>query len=67
MRRALAWLGDRFKWVALVATALGLGFALRLVRNFAEAAGGGLHIGPERFYLYLPPLEVIERSYGQGS
>jgi signal transduction histidine kinase len=36
------------------APALGLGFALRLVRNLAEAAGGGLAIGPERFTLDLP-------------
>ncbi len=49
------------------APALGLGFALRLVRNLAEAVGGGLHIGPQRFYLYLPPLEAPERSSGQGS
>lgn len=49
------------------APALGLGFALRLVRNLAEAVGGGLHIGPHRFFLYLPPLEAPERSSGQGS
>jgi signal transduction histidine kinase len=49
------------------APALGLGFALRLVRNLAEAVGGGLHIGPQRFFLYLPPLEAPERSSGQGS
>jgi signal transduction histidine kinase len=49
------------------APALGLGFALRLVRNLAEAVGGGLHIGPQRFYLYLPPLEAHERSSGQSS
>jgi hypothetical protein len=49
------------------APALGLGFALRLVRNLAEAVGGGLHIGPERFFLYLPPLEAPERSSNQGS
>ena len=49
------------------APALGLGFALRLVRNLAEAVGGGLHIGPQRFYLYLPPLEANELSSGQGS
>ena len=48
------------------APALGLGFALRLVRNLAEAVGGGLVIGPERFFLYLPPLEPAERSTGQG-
>jgi signal transduction histidine kinase len=49
------------------APALGLGFALRLVRNLAEAVGGGLHIGPQRFFLYLPPLEAPERSSGQGT
>jgi hypothetical protein len=49
------------------APALGLGFALRLVRNLAEAVGGGLHIGPQRFFLYLPPLQAPERSSGQGS
>ena len=49
------------------APALGLGFALRLVRNLAEAVGGGLHIGPQRFYLYLPPLEESGLSSGQGS
>lgn len=36
------------------APALGLGFALRLVRNLAEAAGGGLSIGSERIRLDLP-------------
>lgn len=40
------------------APALGLGFALRLVRNLAEAAGGGLTIEDERFLLALPPLEA---------
>lgn len=48
------------------APALGLGFALRLVRNLAEAVGGGLVIGEERFSLYLPPVEVFERISGQG-
>ncbi|HZG45206.1 MAG TPA: HAMP domain-containing sensor histidine kinase, partial [Allosphingosinicella sp.] len=38
------------------APALGLGFALRLVRNLAEAVGGALVIGERRFSLYLPPL-----------
>ncbi|MFL6844818.1 MAG: sensor histidine kinase [Allosphingosinicella sp.] len=46
------------------APALGLGFALRLVRNLAEAVGGALHIGGARFFLYLPPLEPAERSSG---
>lgn len=44
------------------APALGLGFALRLVRNLAEAVGGALLIGDTRFFLYLPPLEPVERS-----
>jgi signal transduction histidine kinase len=48
------------------APALGLGFALRLVRNLAEAVGGGLHVGPNRFFLYLPTVEEPERSSGQG-
>ncbi len=49
------------------APALGLGFALRLVRNLAEAGGGALVIGDRRFSLYLPPLGAPERSTGQGS
>jgi signal transduction histidine kinase len=49
------------------APALGLGFALRLVRNLAEAVGGALVIGERRFALYLPPLGAPERSTGQGS
>jgi hypothetical protein len=49
------------------APALGLGFSLRLVRNLAEAGGGALHIGEDRFSLYLPPLEAPELSSGQGS
>ena len=49
------------------APALGLGFALRLVRNLAEAVGGALIIGESRFSLYLPPLGAPERSTGQGS
>ncbi|HYW17100.1 MAG TPA: HAMP domain-containing sensor histidine kinase [Allosphingosinicella sp.] len=48
------------------APALGLGFALRLVRNLAEAVGGTLAIGATRFILYLPPLEPAERSSGQS-
>lgn len=36
------------------APSLGLGFALRLVRKLAEAAGGALEIGDQRFRLYLP-------------
>lgn len=38
------------------APALGLGFALRLVRNLAEAAGGSLTIDTDGFLLALPPL-----------
>jgi hypothetical protein len=49
------------------APALGLGFALRLVRNLAEAVGGALSVGETRFVLYLPALEPVERSTGQGS
>ena len=48
------------------APALGLGFALRLVRNLAEAMGGGLEVAPERFSLFLPPLEAPERVTEQG-
>jgi hypothetical protein len=48
------------------APALGLGFALRLVRNLADAVGGALEIGTSRFFLYLPPLEPAERSSGQN-
>jgi signal transduction histidine kinase len=47
------------------APALGLGFALRLVRNLAQAVGGDLEVGQKRFMLYLPPLEPVERSSGQ--
>ena len=49
------------------APALGLGFALRLVRNLAEAVGGDLVVGERRFFLYLPPLEQPERSTGRGA
>ena len=48
------------------APALGLGFALRLVRNLAEAVGGALVVGNARFFLYLPPEGPAERSTGQG-
>ena len=48
------------------APALGLGFALRLVRNLAEAVGGALIVGEQRFFLHLPPHEPAERSSGQG-
>lgn len=49
------------------APALGLGFALRLVRNLAEAVGGALIVGDRRFFLYLPPVESAELSSGQGA
>jgi hypothetical protein len=48
------------------APALGLGFALRLVRNLAEAVGGGLVVGESKFALYLPTDEPAERNSGQG-
>lgn len=48
------------------APALGLGFALRLVRNLAEAVGGALQVGERRFSLYLPSLEPAERSSGRN-
>jgi signal transduction histidine kinase len=48
------------------APALGLGFALRLVRNLAEAAGGALEIGESRFFLYLPPVEETGHASGQS-
>jgi len=48
------------------APALGLGFALRLVRNLAAAVGGALVIEDRKFLLFLPPAEQAERSSGQG-
>lgn len=48
------------------APALGLGFALRLVRNLAEAVGGGLVVGERRLSLYLPAVDPLQRSSGQG-
>ena len=48
------------------APALGLGFALRLVGNLAEAVGGSLSVGPSRFFLYLPAQEPAELSSGQS-
>jgi signal transduction histidine kinase len=48
------------------APALGLGFALRLVRNLADAVGGALIVGDRRFSLYLPPLEPAELSSGRN-
>lgn len=46
------------------APALGLGFALRLVRNLAEACGGTLVVGDRRFLLYLPVMDRTKRSSG---
>ena len=46
------------------APALGLGFALRLVRNLAEAVGGALLIDPERISLYLPALVETQEAAG---
>ena len=48
------------------APALGLGFALRLVRNLAEAAGGGLVIGDERISLWLPALVEAPTAAGNS-
>lgn len=47
------------------APALGLGFALRLVRNLAEAAGGTLDIGRTRIALRLPALAAEAPEAGQ--
>jgi hypothetical protein len=49
------------------APALGLGFALRLVRNLSEASGGLLVIGSRRFELFLPSMQEEERTSGQGA
>ena len=51
------------------APALGLGFALRLVRNLALAVGGSLAIEPTRFALHLPAAaeEVPPAEQGEGS
>jgi len=48
------------------APVLGLGFALRLVRNLATAAHGTLVIKSDRFYLELPARDHAVRS-GEGS
>ncbi len=48
------------------APALGLGFALRLVRNLAEAAGGALVIGEDRISLWLPALGPAASAAGNG-
>jgi hypothetical protein len=44
------------------APALGLGFALRLVRNLAEATGGTLAIGADRIVLSLPAADLGEAA-----
>ncbi len=43
------------------APALGLGFALRLVRNLAEAVGGSLVIAADRFLLNLPAAGTLSQ------
>ncbi|HEV2867248.1 MAG TPA: ATP-binding protein, partial [Allosphingosinicella sp.] len=48
------------------APALGLGFALRLVRNLAEAAGGGLDVGEQRISVYLPGSAAEASDPGQN-
>ncbi|HEX8640318.1 MAG TPA: HAMP domain-containing sensor histidine kinase [Allosphingosinicella sp.] len=48
------------------APALGLGFALRLVRNLAEAAGGALDIEPESIVLHLPALAAAAAGTEQS-
>lgn len=48
------------------APVLGLGFALRLVRNLALAAGGRLDIDEKRFLLRLPLPEAAPQA-GEGS
>ena len=47
------------------APVLGLGFALRLVRNIAAACGGALDIQPETLILRLPLRKVSART-GKG-
>lgn len=44
------------------APVLGLGFALRLVRNLAIACGGMLEIDSSRFYLSLPLRDVATQA-----
>ena len=48
------------------APALCLGFALRLVRNLAEAAGGALLIGDTQVLLWLPAAAEAAPAAGQG-
>jgi signal transduction histidine kinase len=47
------------------APVLGLGFALRLVRNIAAACGGALDIQPEKLILRLPLRKISART-GKG-
>ena len=47
------------------APVLGLGFALRLVRNLAAAAGGRLEIDAQRFILHLPLRQAAPQA-GEG-
>ncbi|HYN46571.1 MAG TPA: sensor histidine kinase, partial [Allosphingosinicella sp.] len=51
------------------APALGLGFALRLVRNLAEAVGGSLRIEASQFALCLPAAAdaAAPAEHGEGS
>lgn len=49
------------------APALGLGFALRLVRNLAEAVGGALIVSPSAFLLDLPAALSTDRPAEAGS
>ena len=48
------------------APVLGLGFALRLVRNLAQAAGGDLIIGADRISLILPAAELEPKPIETG-
>jgi signal transduction histidine kinase len=48
------------------APALGLGFALRLIRNLAEAVGGALVVDDARFALYLPVPAPAGLGAAQG-
>lgn len=49
------------------APVLGLGFALRLVRNLADAVGGELRIGMERIVLDLPAVaEAVHPETGHS-
>jgi signal transduction histidine kinase len=44
------------------APVLGLGFALRLIRNLALACGGTLEIDSTRFYLCLPLRDATAQA-----